>query len=69
MAKGKGYKWINHLDRLASDGLIFDTRMGWQLYVVGAGNSIFKGSFRMKIWVEKGTAEPLITENETINNN
>jgi hypothetical protein len=63
VAKAKGFKWISHLDRIASNDQIFDTRMGWQIYVVGVGNSMFKGTFRLKIWVEKGTGEPLIIEN------
>jgi len=29
VAKGKGYKWINHLDRIAQSGQIFDTRKDW----------------------------------------
>ena len=47
VAKGKGYRWINHLDRLAKEGNIFDTRMGWQIYVVGVGNAFFKGTYRL----------------------
>lgn len=60
VSKGKGYRWVNHLDRLASNGNIFSTRMGWQIYVVGVGNSMFKGTFRMKIYISKGTAESVI---------
>jgi hypothetical protein len=29
VAKAKGYKWISHLDRIANNDQIFDTRMGW----------------------------------------
>ena len=29
VAKGKGYKWINHLDVMATEGIVLDTRMGW----------------------------------------
>jgi hypothetical protein len=29
MAKGKGYMWLNHLDRLVSEGDEFDTSAGW----------------------------------------
>jgi hypothetical protein len=31
--------------------------MGWQFYVIGVGNSVFKGTFRIKIWVEQGTGD------------
>lgn len=57
MAKGKGYKWINHLDQMVQNGQTFDTRTGWQFYIVGVGNSIFPGSFKIKTWVELGTAD------------
>lgn len=33
--------------------MIVDTRMGWQIYVVGVGRNIFKGTFRLKVWIEK----------------
>lgn len=29
VSKGKGYKWINHLDTVVVDGDELDTRMGW----------------------------------------
>lgn len=35
------------------DGAVYDTRAGWQFYVVGVSNSIFAGTFSMKIWVEQ----------------
>lgn len=60
VAKGKGYKWINHLDSIVTDGDEFDTRMGWQFYVVGVGNSVFKGSFKIEAWVERGSADALL---------
>jgi hypothetical protein len=56
VAKGKTYRWINHLDRMAQEGNIFDTRMGWNFYVVGQATMMFKGTFKLEIWVEKGTA-------------
>lgn len=57
IAKGKGYMWLNHLDRLVNEGDEFDTSAGWQFYVVGVANSMFKGTYSMKIWVEKGSRE------------
>ena len=48
VAKGKSYKWINHLDNyVSSTNNIFDTRMNWKFYIIGVGNSIFKGSFKI----------------------
>lgn len=29
VAKSRGYIWFNHLDRIAADGMVVDTRMGW----------------------------------------
>jgi hypothetical protein len=52
IAKGKGYMWLDHLDRLVNEGDQFDTSAGWQFYVVGVANSMFKGTFSLKIWVE-----------------
>lgn len=69
VAKGKGYKWINHLDKVISDGDVLDTRMGWQFYVVGTGNSIFKGSFRIETWVERGAGDQLLVPDSQKNNN
>ena len=53
LAKGFGYKWLNHLDQMVNDGDVFDTAAEWQFYVVGVANSMFKGTFSMKIWVEQ----------------
>lgn len=53
VSKGKGYKWINHLDSMAFEDDVFTTSAGWQFYVVGVSNDIFKGTFGMKIWVEQ----------------
>lgn len=61
MAKSKGYRWFNHLDYLAQPGQVFDTRMGWQFYIVGVGSSIFEGTFKFKVWIEKGTANEYIS--------
>jgi len=60
VAKGKSYKWISHLDSIAFDGQLFDTRMGWSFYVIGVANNIFKGSFKLETWVEKGAAPNLL---------
>lgn len=57
VAKGKGYRWFDHLDGLAFQGDNFDTRQGWQFYVVGVSNSVFPGYFEFKAWIEKGTAK------------
>ena len=54
LAKGKGYRWLNHLDQMVYEGDTFDTTLGWNFYVVGVSNSMFKGTFSMKIWVEQG---------------
>ena len=29
VAKSRKYKWFNHLDRMASNGDLFDTKSGW----------------------------------------
>lgn len=29
IAKGRGYKWLNHLDSLVNEGETFDTSAGW----------------------------------------
>jgi|DEB0MinimDraft_12_1074336.scaffolds.fasta_scaffold15471_3 hypothetical protein len=29
VAKGKGFRWISHLDGMVGDGVVLDTRMGW----------------------------------------
>ena len=29
VAKSRTYKWLNHLDRMATNGDLFDTRSGW----------------------------------------
>ena len=47
VAKGKSYLWLNHLDAMAKDGDIFDTKMDWKFYVIGVANEIFKGTFKM----------------------
>jgi hypothetical protein len=60
LAKGKKYLWFNHLDQMVEDGDIFDTKAGWSFYVVGVSNSIFRGTFTMKIWIEKNTAKSLL---------
>ena len=52
VAKSRKFKWYNHLDYTATNGDIFDTRGGWQFYVVGVAKSVFKGTFRMQIWIE-----------------
>lgn len=57
VAKGKAFIWLDHLDQMISPkGETLDTRMGWQFYVVGVANSLFRGTFKMELWVEKGAA-------------
>jgi len=34
--------------------------MGWKYYVIGVGTSFFRGTFSMRIWIEKNTAAPVI---------
>ena len=58
ISKGKGYKWINHLDSMAYNDDVFTTSAGWQFYVVGVGNNIFKGTFKFKVWVEQNNPPP-----------
>ena len=60
LAKGKKYLWFNHLDQMVEDGDIFDTKAGWSFYVTGVSNSIFRGTFTMKIWIEKNKAKSLL---------
>jgi|OM-RGC.v1.021760488 hypothetical protein len=54
LAKGKGYRWLNHLDQMVQEGATFNTVDGWSFYVVGVSNSMLQGTFSMKIWIEKG---------------
>lgn len=58
ISKGKGYKWINHLDSMAYENDVFSTSAGWQFYVVGVANDIFKGTFSIKVWVEQNDPPP-----------
>jgi len=60
VAKSKGYKWIDHLDYVATENSVFDTRMGWQFYISGVANSVFRGTFSIKVWVEQGAAAPIL---------
>ena len=70
LAKGFGYKWLNHLDQMVNEGDVFDTAAEWQFYVVGVADSMFKGTFSMKIWVEQNeepkakTPEKVIEKDE-----
>jgi len=36
---------------------------------VGVGNSVFKGTFKIQTWVEKGTGEPLLIPEDEENDN
>ena len=46
---------MNHLDKEnVRDKDVFDVLGNWEFYVVGISNSVFKGTFRMRVWVEKG---------------
>jgi len=58
IAKGKNLRWFNHLDQMAEENGIYDTRAGWQFYVVGVASTIFTGTFTMKIWIERDAVEP-----------
>lgn len=53
VAKGRDYMWYSHLDRMAENEMIFDTRMGWEFYVVAVGTEAARGSFRIKTWVDQ----------------
>jgi hypothetical protein len=54
IAFSKRYRWLNHLDRFfVEPGEIFTINSGLEFYVVGIGNAIFPGSFRVQTWVEK----------------
>ena len=57
VAKSKSYKYFSHLDYKASQGAEFDTRVGWQFYVVGVSKDRTDSSFKLTIWVQAG-AEP-----------
>ena len=37
--------------------------MDWKFYVVGVANEIFKGTFKMQIWIEKNKAKKLLDPN------
>ena len=65
VSKGKGYKWINHLDSMAFEDDVFTTSAGWQFYVVGVSNDIFKGTFGMKIWVEQNNPPAVVVPSTT----
>lgn len=59
IAKGKNYRWMKHLDKqVVRDKDVFEI---WgktlEFYIVGVSTSIFNGQFRVKTWVERGTAE------------
>jgi hypothetical protein len=56
-SKKTNIRWLSHLDNLAESGDIFDTRAG-QFYVVAVSDSVFKGTARVRVWIEKGT-EPV----------
>ena len=53
VAKGKYYRWLDHLDQIAQVGQVFNTNTGWEYYVVGVGNTFSKGTFTFSLWVEK----------------
>ena len=54
IAKGKRYRWMDHLDKdNVKNKDVFDTRGSWEFYVVGISDSVFKGTFRMRVWVEQ----------------
>ena len=57
-SKKTNIRWLSHLDNLAESGDVFDTRAGWQFYVVAVSDSVFKGTARVRVWIEKGT-EPV----------
>lgn len=38
---------------MVRDGDVFDTVKDWQFYVVGTANSMLRGTFTMKIWIEQ----------------
>ena len=46
------------------DGGKYDTRAGWQFYVVGVATSILPGTFKMKTWITKakGKETPTVVE-------
>ena len=53
VAKGKSYKWINHLDTFnVQEGQVFDTRKDWFFFITGIGTSYLRGSFKIETWVE-----------------
>lgn len=54
-SKKSNIRWLSHLDDIAEDGAVFDTRAGWQFYVVAVSDSVFKGTVRVRVWIEKGT--------------
>lgn len=55
-SKKTSIRWLSHLDSMAEPGDTFDTRAGWQFYVVAVSESVFKGTARVRVWIEKGTA-------------
>lgn len=73
VVKGKTYKWINHLDTVINNGTyLFDTRQGWNYYVVGLGNNFYRGTFELSAWIESAPPEPKVDFpviiNETVTN-
>ena len=65
LAKGKAGIWFDHLDQMVYSSTTFDTMAGWQFYVVGVANTVFAGTFRLRVWVEKGEAKEIIKEEIT----
>ena len=57
-SKKTSIRWLSHLDKMAESGDVFDTRAGWQFYVVAVSDSVYKGTARVRVWIEKGT-EPV----------
>mmetsp|Transcript_32247 Transcript_32247/g.49354 ORF Transcript_32247/g.49354 Transcript_32247/m.49354 type:complete len:95 (-) Transcript_32247:1500-1784(-) len=60
VAKAKqkyAYRWLNHLDQMAVNGNIFDTKADWEIYVVGVSTSFLQGTFQIKVWIDH-EAEP-----------
>ena len=43
----------SHPDIPKTTEALFDTRKGWTYNVIGVGQNVFKGNFRMEIWIEK----------------
>lgn len=59
IAKGKNYRWLEHLDKqVVYDNDVFEMQgNNLEFYIVGVATSVSRGQFRIQTWIEKDVAE------------